>query len=124
VDESEDLEVESPLKPQQGDIEVNGEGVKKKLDLGMDEGDKRHPGRKRKSKVPSQANLTLDLNIPIGESTALVPAGRVTSMVNHLDASSESGGASMIERLKKQKCGSTSNSRSAMVTGRSSRREQ
>jgi hypothetical protein len=114
VDELEDLEVESPLKPQQGDMEVNGEGVKKKLDLGM----------KRKSKVTSQANLTLDLNIPIGESTALVPTGRVTSMVNHLDARSESGGASMIERLKKQKCGSTSNSRSAVVTGRSSRREQ
>lgn len=56
---------------------------------------------------------TSNLNIPVSGSSALVPVGLVNSRVNQIDANSEGGGDSMIESLKKQKCGNISNARSA-----------
>lgn len=115
--DSEEFEVQSPLKQDHAhDCHAATDGALKatrKLDLGGVVEEHRQQPRKRKSKVGSRVAQTPDLNIPAGESNALVPVGLVTSRVNQLDASSESGGESMIETLKKQKCVSTQNEISA-----------
>jgi hypothetical protein len=124
VDESKDPEVQSPLKQNQRDdlpgADDGGPGASRHLDLhGDDEGCCQH-ARKRKSKVASPVTQTPNLNIPIGGSSALVPAGLVNSRVNQLDAGANSDGSSMIETLKKQKRGNNLNARSAAAAAEDS----
>lgn len=77
----------------------------RKLDL-QDEGDQQKLPPKCKSKGATPATQIPDLNIPVGVSNAIVLAGLVSSRVNDLDATADSDGSSMIERLKKQRRGS------------------
>lgn len=111
VDESKDPEVQSPLKQNQRDdlpgADDGGPGASRRLDLhGDDEGCRQH-ARKRKSKVASPVTQTPDLNIPIGGSSALVPAGLVNSRVNQLDAGADSDGSSMIETQRSKSVATT-----------------
>lgn len=72
--------------------------------------------------MATTAIQTLDLNIPLAGSSAIVPVGLVNSRVNQLDASMDSSGDSIIEKLKKQKrSNNTQNARSA-ATARGSPR--
>jgi len=124
--ESEEQEVQSPLKEDRVDVarrnNEGGQGASRKLDMIDEEG--RRPGpRKRKSKGATLATHTPDLNIPVDGSSALVPAGLVSSRVNQMDPGAESGG-SMIETLKKQKRGANNNARSAAAAESSPRRAQ
>jgi len=86
------------------------------------EEDSRPPPRNRKSKVTNPITQTLDLNILATVSSAIVPAGLVTSRVSQLDMSGDSSGGSMIETLKKQKRGNTQTARSAAAASGSPRR--
>lgn len=89
----------------------------------MQEGDRQHAMRKRKSKVAPSSVQTPNLHIPLDGSHAIVPVGLVNSRVNQLDASAEQSGESMIEILKKQKRGNTTpNATSAAATPHSPRR--
>lgn len=86
-----------------------------RLDLqGDKDGHRQHP-RKRKSKVATPVTQTLDLNIPLGVSSALVSASLVNSRVSQLDTDADSGGGSMIETLKKQKHGTSKNNAGSMA---------
>jgi hypothetical protein len=79
--------------------------------------------RKRKSKVPNPPVQTPVLNFPLAGSNAIVPVGLVTSRIGQLDGSVEHSGDSMIETLKKQKRGnSTQNATSAAAASDSPRR--
>ena len=49
-----------------------------------------------------------DLNVPAEASNAIVPVGLVSSRLNQLDGGSKKSGESMVEMLKKQKRGTTS----------------
>lgn len=72
---------------------------------------------KRKSKVTKPATQTLNLNIPLATSNAIVSSGLVHSRVNQLDGGSRSNGGSMIGTLKKQKRRTnTPNARLAVAT--------
>ena len=59
-------------------------GTSRQLDL-REEDNRLPQPRKRKSKVATPVTQTLDLNIPIGGSSVIVPVGLVNSMVNQLD---------------------------------------
>lgn len=63
--------------------------------------------RKQKSKGAGPPPQTLDLNVPAGESNAIILVGRVSERVNQLDATTENGRGSMIEILKRQKRGTS-----------------
>ena len=65
------------------------------------------------------ATQTLDLNIPLAGSNAIVPIGLVNSRVSQLDANVDSSSDSMIETLKKQKRGYTPNARLAVAASSS-----
>jgi hypothetical protein len=123
--DTEDQEVQSPLKKQSGDASVEkgkvGAGASRQLDLQGNEFN-HHPPRKRKSKVTGPATQTPDLNIPVDGSSAIVPVGLVNSMVNQLDGGTDNSGDSMIETLKKQKRGNTHIARSAAAASSSPRR--
>jgi hypothetical protein len=126
VGNSEDPEVQSPLKNQKG-AEQNegtktGAGASRQLDLQAKEPGRTLP-KKRKSKVTNVTVQTPDLNIPV-TSNAIVPAGLVNSRVSQLDTSVESSGGSMIETLKKQKRGNNQNARSAASVNDCPRRAQ
>jgi len=136
VGDSEELEVQSPLKQQAGskqggaptderNREVAGAGKK----LFQQEGGLKPSQRKRKSKMPDPMSQTPDLNIPLMGSNTIVPVGIVNSRINQLDGGvdggADSGGESMIETLKRQKRGNTKQTaRSAGAADRSSRRAQ
>lgn len=118
VDELEDLEVQSPLKHNQKSDDMDSEGAggasaSRRLNLDDDTEGARKLARKRKSKVTTPVTQTPDLNIPVGGSSAIVPVGLVSSRVSQLGAEVDSGGSSMIETLKKQKCGLNQTERSA-----------
>jgi hypothetical protein len=94
VENSEDSEVQSPLKHQKG-AEQNegtktGAGVSRQLDLQAEEPARTLP-KKRKTKVTNVTVQTPDLNIPLA-SNAIVLAGLVNSQVSQLDTSVESSG--------------------------------
>lgn len=127
VDESDDPEVQSPLKPTGGaDIFVaeGGSAASRRLDLQDDRDGVRLQPRKRKAKVNTQVAHTPDLNVPIGGSNALVPTSLVNSRVSQLDIGGENSGSSMIETLKKQKKGTNNNAGSAAAAQGSPRRAQ
>lgn len=118
--------MESPLKEKSiaTDFEkMGGSKVCRQLDLQVAEGS-RPLHRKRKSKVPTPANQTPDLNILLDGSNAIVPAGLVNSRVSLLDSSGDGEGGSMIETLKKQKRSTNQIARSAAVVKDSPRRAQ
>ncbi|XP_021321277.1 uncharacterized protein LOC8064944 [Sorghum bicolor] len=120
---ADDTEVQSPLKePPKSNSKEKGvlPGVNRKLDLMEIQ-----QVRKRKSK-PTQASLqTPDLNVPVNNTSAIVPVGLVISRVSQLDGDTESSGGSLEETVKKQKRGGSSNiARSAMAAGSSPRRAQ
>lgn len=127
VDESEDPEVQSPLKQNQKDdppvLEEGGSGASRRLDLDNVEG-RRQQARKRKLKVTSTVAQTLDFNIPYEGSSAIVPTGLVNSRVSQMDAGAENSEGSMIETLKKQKRGNNLNARSAAAAESSPRQAQ
>ena len=77
-----------------------GAGAGKQL-FGQEEEMVKSGQRKRKSKGTGPAMQTLDLNIPVDASNAIVPVGIVNSRVNQLDGAAENSGKSMIEILKK-----------------------
>ena len=127
VDESEEPEVQSPLKQNLKDDGMNIEvikvpGASKCLNLDGESAGSRQQARKRKSKGASLTTQTPDLNIPVGESNAIVPSGLVSARVNQLGAGAKSGGKSMSELLKKQKRGNSQNDRSAAAAIGSPRR--
>lgn len=98
----EEREVQSPMKKRNaGATDVGGQPVV------VETVPKPQP-RKRKSKGASQNLQTPDLNAPAEVSNAIVLVGIVNSRVSQLDASSETSGDSMVEKLKKQKRGTTS----------------
>jgi hypothetical protein len=68
----------------------------------------KHTPRKRKSKGGDQVLQTPDLNALPEVSNAIVTVGFVNSRVNQIDGGSESSGESMVEKLKKQKRGTFS----------------
>jgi len=123
--DSEEPEVQSPLKEKQQEDSPSGKGgavgASRSLDL---QEDQRAQAHKRKATVSSPVTQTPDLNIPLGVSSALVPAGLVNSRVSQLDPGMEGGGGNLNETLKKQKRGNTSNSRSAAAAKDSPRRAQ
>lgn len=129
VDESEDPEIQSPLKnnmEKEDDMDEEysgGTAASRKLNLDVQGGPHMLP-RKRKSKGVTQANQTHDLNIPLATSNAIVPVGLVSSRVNQLGSGSESGGSSMTGTLKKQKRGFNPSERSAAAAPGSPRREK
>lgn len=132
VGESDDHEVQSPLKQQPGSQSDASEvgraksvtGAGKQL-FGSREEEPRQVYRKRKSKVANEQSLTPDLNLPVMDSSAIVPVGRVCSRVNQFDGGSENSGESMIETLKKQRRGNNNqNARSAAAAIGSPRRAQ
>jgi hypothetical protein len=84
------------------------------------------PGqRKRKSKGTELTSMTLDLNIPLSSSNAIVPVGLVNARVQQMDEDVDSSGGSMIETLKKQKRGTTNQkAKSAGAASSSPRRAQ
>lgn len=99
-------------------------GAGKQL-FGSREEEPRQVYRKRKSKVANEQSLTPDLNLPVMDSSAIVPVGRVCSRVNQFDGGSENSGESMIETLKKQRRGNNNqNARSAAAAIGSPRRAQ
>ena len=127
VDESEEPEVQSPLKQNLKDDGMNIEvikvpGASRCLNLDGESAGSRQQARKRKSKGASLTTQTPDLNIPVGESNAIVPSGLVSARVNQLGAGAKSGGKSMSELLKKQKRGNSQNDRSAAAEDGSPRR--
>lgn len=89
-----------------------------------DSEDRRPPPCKRKSKGTGPGTQTLELNIPLEGSTAIVPIGLVNSRVSQLGGNEESSGGSMIETLKKQKHGTNQIARSAAAAVSSPRRAQ
>ena len=137
VGDSEELEVQSPLKKQAGSKHTGastdersskGTGVGKKL-FQQEEGELNPGQRKRKSKVSDPVSLTPDLNILLMGSSAIVPVGIVNSRINKLDGGTDGGAdssdGSMIETLKRQKRGTTKqNAKSAGAATSSSRRAQ
>jgi hypothetical protein len=70
------------------------------------------PARKRKTKtVPGSA--TSDLNLPVQDPLALVPAGMVSARISQLDGVQEEDKEGKEELLKKQKmCSTTFDARS------------
>lgn len=84
VGDSDEQEVQSPLKRQDRSVSpgkrIAGSGASRQLDLAGGDNQRTLPW-KRKPKQ-AQATQTLDLNIPLGDSHAIVPAELVTSMVN------------------------------------------
>jgi len=128
VGNSEEHEVQSPLKQNPREVEPKvaggGPNATRQLFQAMDTGDKQKGPRKRKSKPPARVVQTPDLNISIGGgSNALIPAGLVSSRVNQLDGAGDSGGNSMIEILKRQKRGNNQHEGSAAAASDSPRRE-
>ncbi|XP_012701525.1 uncharacterized protein LOC101786648 [Setaria italica] len=124
VGDSEELEIESPIKHTEQGAHADTSGVSRNLFQAMDE-DQRLAPRKRKSKPSSRGVHTPDLNIPIeGGSNAIVPIGLVNSRVSQLDGAGDSSGNSMIEQLKKQKRGEPNDARSAAAASGSPRRAQ
>lgn len=123
VGDSEDQEVQSPLKNDRGGALVkgahDGPSASRRLDLQGDEARRCQQPRKRKSKVATPVTQTPDLNIPLGASSALVPAGLVNSRVSQLDAGADSGGSSMLETLKKQKRGTNNNNAGSVAVAES-----
>lgn len=69
--------------------------------------------RKRKKKVYTPVAQTPDLNIPLNVSNVIVSVGLVSSRVNQMSSGSGVRSDSMLETLKKQKCGENPNSGSA-----------
>lgn len=64
--------------------------------------DNRVVARKRKTKSGAIPDArTLDLNIPLGKSAAIVPVGLVTSRVHQLGGDSELSEAEKVEAIKK-----------------------
>jgi hypothetical protein len=87
-------------------------------------GSEQKSARKRKSK-PAPSEATPDLNLPTVDSTALVPAGLVSSRVSQLVRDQEEGVESKEELLKKQKmCPTTNVAGSAAAATGSPRRAQ
>jgi hypothetical protein len=82
------------------------------------------PARKRKTKtVPGSA--TPDLNLPVQDPLALVPAGTVSARISQLDGVQEEDREGKEELLKKQKmCSTTFDARSAAAADGSPRRAQ
>ncbi|XP_021321392.1 uncharacterized protein LOC8058002 [Sorghum bicolor] len=128
VGNSEEPEVQSPMKQQQkgkeqGDMAAVSK-VSRQLDIQVLEEDFRQVPRKRKSKPLPKNAQTPDPNVALGSSSALVPAGVVNSRVNLFDATVDSSGNSLIEILKKQKRGNNQNAGSAAAVDDSPRRAQ
>lgn len=128
VEETEEQEVQSPLKGAGGVLqdererEKGGASVGRKLDM---ETRDPPPQRKRKSKGLGQPLQTPDLNVPLDGTNSIVPFGLVNSRVSQIDEGSESSGGSMLEQLKKQKKGTNvQNARSAAAASDSPRRAQ
>jgi len=120
--EKED-EISSPLKPgtDNDEREVgDSHTAAGKLDL---DGGGNHPDRKRKpsASVGELGGLTPDLNTPLMESSALVPAGLVTARRDQFGG--VVSGRDGSEGLKKQKR-STTNARSAAAAEAQPRRAQ
>jgi hypothetical protein len=114
----DEREVQSPLKMR------NAGGTAGKGQSVLEETNTKLP-RKRKSKGTGQNLQTLDLNALAEASNAIVPVGLVNSRVSQQDGGSENSGVSMVEKLKKQKIGTTSqNARSAAAASGSPRRAQ
>jgi len=137
VGDSEELEVQSPLKKQAGSKhtgastdERSSEGTSVGKKLFQQKAGELNPGqRKRKSEVLDPVSLTPDLNIPLMGSSAIVPVGIVNSRINKLDGGTDGGAdssdGSMIETLKSRKRGNTKqNARSAGAVNSSSHRAQ
>ena len=89
-------------------------------------GEQQQTVRKRKSKVVPEIPTTApDLNLPIMDTTALVPAGLVSSRVNQLAGTRDGNEDGQTEVPKKQKCSTNSDdARSAAAVDDSSRRAQ
>lgn len=108
VGETEDQEVQSPLKQKSSTIPSEKErplGTRASRQLVMQDEDTHRPQqRKRKSMVTG---------------LAIVPIGLVNSRVSQLDVNANSSSDSMIETLKKQKRGYTPNARSAAAASSS-----
>jgi hypothetical protein len=122
VGETEEPEVQSPLKQQtdHGTDAKGKAGVGASRQLVMQDVETRYPPlRKRKSKGIVQVIQTPDLNVPLAESNAIVPAGLVNSRVSQLDGSEDNSGGSMIETLKKQKRVNTQHATSAATASSS-----
>jgi hypothetical protein len=131
--DTDDQEVESPLKqkadPKQAgmasEVRDKAGASASKQQFEKEDEMMRSGQRKRKSKGTGPATQTPDLNIPVGESNAIVPVGLVNSRVNQMDGAAENSGGSMIETLKKQKRGTTNqNAISAGAAGSGPRRAQ
>jgi hypothetical protein len=133
VAETTDQEVQSPLKQTEpvqtgAAAEVRGKGVAgigKQL-FGHGEEEVLISGQgKRKSKGTELTLMTLDLNIPLSSSNAIVPVGLVNARVQQMDGDVDNSGGSMIETLKKQKRGTTNQkAKSAGAASSSPRRAQ
>jgi hypothetical protein len=123
----EEEEVVSPLKtavPESSGRGVAATHAKCQL-FQAKEGDDQVKVRKRKSKG-LEPSLTPDLNLPIIDTSALVPAGRVLSRVQQLAKNSDGAVLSALEELpKKQKRSSkTNDAGSAAAASSSPRRAQ
>jgi len=121
-----DVEVTSPLK-ERGARTANASskhGTTRQL-FQAKKGEQQQTVRKRKSKVVSGIPTTApDLNLPM-DTTALVPAGLVSSRVNQLAGTRDGNEDGQTEVPKKQKCSTNSDdARSAAAVDDSSRRAQ
>ena len=125
VGDSEEPEIQSPLKQNSKEAVRDGEkgepSANRQLVFEAMEEDNRNGPRKRKSKQGSKIH-TPDLNAPLELSGALVPAGLVNSRVSKLDGAGDGGGGGISETLKKQKRGNSQNAGSAAATCGSPRR--
>lgn len=124
MDDSEETEVQSPLKNKEGrhTQAATASGVSRSLNLQPD--DDGRLDRKRKSEGQSADEEALDLNNPPVGSNALVPVGMVSARVNQMDVEGDGSRDSMLEKLKKQRRGSNSHARSAAAADGSPRRAQ
>jgi hypothetical protein len=120
-------EITSPLKGPIPDVTKGTEGLRSGVYRPLfqaKKGSEQKSARKRKSK-PAPSEATPDLNLPTVDSTALVPAGLVSSRVSQLVRDQEEGVESKEELLKKQKmCPTTNVARSAAAATGSPRRAQ
>ncbi|CAO2195035.1 unnamed protein product [Urochloa humidicola] len=122
-------EVTSPLKnlvreEPKGKEKATGNAGRQLFQIEKEDGRKTVKKRKQKRDSTSSSQ-TPDLNVPIVDSSVLVPAGLVSSRMNQLVGSRESADGATDELNKKQKTSNTTpNARSAAAASGSPRRAQ
>lgn len=125
----DDEEITSPLKeaaPTGSDKPPSALNASQQMFQAKESGAKT-TARKRKSKGSgSNSSQTPDLNLPMVDTTALVPAGLVIDRVNQLAHNAGGGGGMTSEELskKQRRCNNQNDAKSAAAANSSPRRAQ